>query len=55
LQSAESTSTTDNVQDNPVEEVQKSEILDSTDTSAKTLAQLNTLIEESMKIYELED
>jgi len=61
LQSAESTPQAESIDpqvesiDHQVEVIQKPEIVDSIDAGAKTLAQINTLIEESMQIYELED
>jgi hypothetical protein len=63
LQSAESTPPTDSVPEQPVgdvleqpvDNVLEQQLSNSAESNAKTLAQLNTLIEESMQIYELED
>ena len=55
MQSAESTPSTGNVPEQPAGNELEQQLSDPVDANVKTLAQLNTLIEESMQIYELED
>ena len=57
MQSAESSDTTSDVKapDTTTPPTEPAVVVDPSDVNAKTLTQLNTLMEESLQIYELED
>ena len=57
MQSAESSDTTSEVKgpETPAPPTEPAVAIDPADVNAKTLTQLNTLMEESLQIYELED